>query len=709
MPDANDMKTSAHPKTNPPDVPSFDTDDIDEELLALAPPPPSLQQAAITVLVMVLSIVILVLFFPDLRFFLRSFQSAEALGESADIDLQNVNPESWVSLTGIPLMNRTLTFSDGAKFVSRDIYRKMAPLSGRPELLVQWRIEKPSATAAEPTISAPSYFEGRLRRREDMGNAYDKFWPFYDCLTMHNASRCQYCLGRDSYASCRDAFTCVENFPVALCAKAIDTDLATVSAEIDALKKQAQHAAANSYERAELANLENLQNALLTVQTEGRITRLEEVILRLEHLAIPESEFAQIQELLSQALSLQIAVLGARLSASTERVQSLGEAARAELDDARIQQQQADDAIDALQKEVAQLTHRKAICDTLRHVASWATELRQKVLSPDAPQAALAQPLVDPHADNGAVILDALTALNAQFTGASGQANEASAAPATSEPANAPDTRRDNWAQSLNALSERLTDLSDRIDALASAAAPDFDRWAGRRDIYTEVPESQRLSSVFVHLTKIESFLDNAAPADAAPEGATDAADIALPSGEAASANDAAATEDPIDNDAVTPLPQRLEEAQKALQQQRDIQKRLREMNVLTEYTLDSEFNALVSAVKAPPSPAWKKQVLRDWSHVMGRFASQEFYPRRLSDHPKIKARIDALLTENILTQLETQTAEREKRWQRPMWILMDRERPTDNPWVVLVYILVPLMFFLNARRLHLFLQSRRR
>ena len=182
------------------DAPHTDSheEEVDEELLALAPPPPGMRQVFFILVILAFSILILVLFFPELRYFAKGFDDPVALGEASDVDLNAFQKESYVSVEGLPLVNRTLSFSTGAKWFSGDIFRKMAPLSGQPNLLVQWSSHNPDIRQLKDTMSPPAAFAGRLKHREDLGRNYDKFWPFHDCLQMHSTSRCKYCIGRDN-------------------------------------------------------------------------------------------------------------------------------------------------------------------------------------------------------------------------------------------------------------------------------------------------------------------------------------------------------------------------------------------------------------------------------------------------------------------------------------------------------------------------------
>lgn len=160
-------------------------DDIDEELLALSAPPPSLRFALITALVLVLSVAMLVWFFPDLSYLIQGLGEPQHLGEASDVDVAALEDNSYVSLEGIPWITRTLVFQKSRRwFAMSDNSCKMFPLTGQAKILVQWDIPPEHKVYRDPhvdptSLALPTYFEGRLVRKGQLGRNYNKVWLFF--------------------------------------------------------------------------------------------------------------------------------------------------------------------------------------------------------------------------------------------------------------------------------------------------------------------------------------------------------------------------------------------------------------------------------------------------------------------------------------------------------------------------------------------------
>ena len=124
-----------------PVEPQFE-DEIDDELLSLSGPPLDLRFALITVTVIFLSVVMLVWFFPDLSYLLKGLHDPLVLGEAPDMDVNTLVENSYVSVEGIPRINRTVVFQESRFkwFALSDNNVKMFPLAGQKELLVQWEV-----------------------------------------------------------------------------------------------------------------------------------------------------------------------------------------------------------------------------------------------------------------------------------------------------------------------------------------------------------------------------------------------------------------------------------------------------------------------------------------------------------------------------------------------------------------------------------------
>jgi hypothetical protein len=189
-----------------------DDEPVDEELLALSVPPPSPRQALFILVVLGLSLFMLAWFFPDLRYLLRAFEEPADLGEAADLHPGRFEAQSIVRLHGIPMTNRTLAFSKGVRWFS-DTARKVFPLAGRPELLVEWRIPAKERAYRDPDVNPegerlPFDFQGRLVPRADLGARYERIWLFYDCLEGYSVRECKLCLGAGGMEQCRQRIAC---------------------------------------------------------------------------------------------------------------------------------------------------------------------------------------------------------------------------------------------------------------------------------------------------------------------------------------------------------------------------------------------------------------------------------------------------------------------------------------------------------------------
>ncbi|HUT79065.1 MAG TPA: hypothetical protein VM285_15310, partial [Polyangia bacterium] len=189
-----------------------DDEPLDEELLALSVPPPSARQALFILVVLGLSLFMLAWFFPDLRYLLRVFEEPRDLGEAADLHPGRFEAHSIARLHGIPMTNRTLVFSKGVRWFS-DTARKVFPLAGRPELLVEWRIPDEKRAYRDPGVNPederlPFDFEGRLVPRADLGARYERIWLFYDCLEGYSGRECKLCLGTSGMEQCRQRIAC---------------------------------------------------------------------------------------------------------------------------------------------------------------------------------------------------------------------------------------------------------------------------------------------------------------------------------------------------------------------------------------------------------------------------------------------------------------------------------------------------------------------
>lgn len=211
-------------------------EETDRELLELSAPPPDPRYALVMALILVLSVAMLFWFYPDLRYLLAGLEDPIELGEAADLDPVELEPDSHVILHGLPMVTRSLEFEKGLRWFS-DPERKIFPLAGNPWLLVEWRVPEEKRAYRDPAVDPVRHtlaydFEGRLRTREQMGSNYERMWIFFDCLDHHAVAQCKHCLGVEEMESCRRRFACAELFDAETCGELLgDHDEAPADAE----------------------------------------------------------------------------------------------------------------------------------------------------------------------------------------------------------------------------------------------------------------------------------------------------------------------------------------------------------------------------------------------------------------------------------------------------------------------------------------------
>ena len=136
------------------------------------------------------------------------------------------------------------------------------------------------------------------------------------------------------------------------------------------------------------------------------------------------------------------------------------------------------------------------------------------------------------------------------------------------------------------------------------------------------------------------------------------------------------------------------------LKEKREEEKQLANTSGLSELKLVEQFGSLQKRALKIENEAALTQVVQMWRDLSGQYAQQEFYPWDLSNHPKVQEGLTALLKRANPASLASQVDALEKAYAPPMYVLLDDEKPTDNPWILFVYIAVPLMLLINFRKL---------
>ncbi|MCP4599280.1 MAG: hypothetical protein GY847_01865 [Proteobacteria bacterium] len=166
--------------------PLGEPEEVDEELMALSGPLPSLRYGLFTGMVIVLSIAMLAWFYPDLHYFLQGLDEPLHLGDASDIDFSNIENNSYASVDGIPWVTKTIAFNEGIRWFSMsDTSRKLFPLTGQPNLFVQWTVPDEVKAYRDPRVNPsspplPSYFKGHLVQRGKFTRNYERLWNFVE-------------------------------------------------------------------------------------------------------------------------------------------------------------------------------------------------------------------------------------------------------------------------------------------------------------------------------------------------------------------------------------------------------------------------------------------------------------------------------------------------------------------------------------------------
>ncbi|MBN2529299.1 MAG: hypothetical protein JXR76_23125 [Deltaproteobacteria bacterium] len=710
----NDIKTkNSSPKSSENQLDAqlqggVNEDSIDEELLALAPPPPSVQQAIFIIVIIAFSFMLLYLFWPELRYFMKGFSDPVTLGEAADLKNTDLKSDSFVKVDGVPLVNRTVTFSTGTKWFSGDIYRKMAPISGNPNLLVQWHTNNPNIKQTKDTLTPPSAFAGRLKRREDLSKNYNKFWPFYDCLRLHSTSQCKFCIGKTDLAECRSVFTCVDNYPIEVCDQTAFYTREEIQEKVQKLKTEIQRQASSDLV-AEMQLNEKALAALDNIDVLANLVTIEEMFDRVDMLPVSGDRKSDAFALKKKIFNLLVEALEIKLRHPLEKMASLSPALRIRLETVETNLAAAQKALSDVRSAKAKLkplvdvnTEFAEFVELIREIQEnlhrvteggdalkdWSLDgsesgslLLAKVRDLDAKLATVKlAPKTETPSDGktdaspGSDETDDSATTNDSSTSNSTDDDSSSAAVARiAPPALTTDTDSDmkltdatlaTIHSQLDQAVNRVAEVGRVLIHLTPGEVPEVDKWASSTDIVGSLPKPLRADHVFKHFEQLKKML----------AGITPKADTSLKT-------------------RYRTLLETENEKEATVQS-------LSATSGLAELTLVQNFKALKRSVENVKTESQLSQSVDMWRQLNGRFAGEEFYPGDLSNFPKEQKALVALVKRANLLALETEVSALEKTFASPIYVLLDDEKPTDSPWILFVYIVVPFMLIFNIRKL---------
>ncbi len=670
-------------------------EEVDKELLALAPPPPSIRQAIFVGIVLALTLVMLVWFSPELRYFLRSFEGPTHLGEAPDIDTGALSSHTYVSINGLPMINETLVFNEGVKwFAQSDTERKMFSLSGQPDIFVQWAMPDEHKAYRDPEFDPvspplPAFFEGHLIRRGELGPNFDKVWIFFDCLNVHTVSRCKYCLGRTSMDSCREAFTCLERNTSEQCGELLERSADGLASEIGDLENKVSSGESPQENRKMIAHLADLKISLREQGVAVKVVRLEEMSARADRLlrmvGDGQRERRDLESIRTEALGMQFEDLTTRAIRPASVVDSFKGDDRAQLDLALERYRKLVEA------EPAKIEDLKAIqavieigngLERLKERLAWLDERIVK-LSP-AHMGSLKKLKLDSEKSTGTEILAAVEMLEQALSRSPdpGEETVADAGPADNRPGadideiDEPDAKRTVLA--LRAVASRADSLQDRVAFVEPGQIPDFDKWATKSNTVLhlcrstsrdgcKIPRGLRTDEIIGALDRLEKMLEGVVPKD----GEVPALSSKLDQG--------------IDD---------LDEIRKGIRE-------LEARSGMVELEIIEPLDVLRKSIESlADKPDGAPEVTRELERVRRMMMERGFYSTQLKGMPEELAAIEKTLDSRIISKLDERLDALAATIDRSDWILVDGEVPIDNIWVLFVYLLLIVMIVVNVRKL---------
>lgn len=721
-------KNKDHPPESDTERPSYD--EIDEELINLSAPPPDLRLAVFTVIILILSCVMAVWFMPEAKYLAWTFREPTPLGEAADIDVSRLDSQTYVTIDGFPLIQRTLTYKEGVKwFMLSDNMRKFFPLAGQPHIFVQWAESEEykayrDQEIAPGTLGPPSHFTGHLVRRDDLGERFNRVWAFYDCLDLHYLGRCNHCLGKSSLDECREAFTCAENNDKKACEQILKRSKGPLESDISRLEKSA----ATPEDRAKLADLKGIQ----TAQREQRIAvasvQLEELATRSAELHAllakkKAKDRAAVETIRAEVAKLRLSELEVRAVHALNTVKTLDDAAKKEiradlarLDGLREKQAtqteglkslqalvQLGEALDKLKKRVTAIQNKLSVLpiDQLESLSKWEPDAangkgildavaalevaiaeQEKAQSAKAP-AESSEPEGDDHEPDKVETPEPPPtqegAQESENPSESGSAADGDSAPADETPERlepSPEMLASPAYQTLTSklasAANRVSTLLEKLDRVSEGTHKPLEQWARKPDVLGKVPEAVRETQVVESIQKLEGFLK----------------DIPAPSEGA--------------DDTPPTLISRLNNGIDALNATKSAIERIETRVGAFEVGVYTRLENLKQKLKDKAALSLKAadDVDRLINDAIQYMTVHNLYLYKLKGAPEAMSELEKPLAPKMIESLNERLEPIEKAHTNPDWVVIDGEIPLDKLWVLFIYAMLAVMAIINLRKL---------
>jgi hypothetical protein len=668
-----------HPGTGAPPGPgrAGPDEEVDEELLTLAPPPPGLRHAVLIVSFLILSGFMLYWFSPELRYLLQGIGGPVDLGDSPEIDVDELESHTFASADGIPMVNRTLVYNEAMKwFAMSDTERKMFPLSGNPGFYVQWSPpDSHKAYGANPPL--PSHFEGHLIDRTELGPNFDKVWIFFDCLEVHPINRCKFCLGRNSAEDCRAAFTCVERNGPDECGRILERSRESLEAQIGAGDDEARA-------RELLAALREQEIAVAGV-------RLEELATRARGLypTGPDAAAGKVDELRAAVLRLRAKELQIRGSRLTKAVGAMDDRARAAAAGSvarlALLVGEEEPAKVSLLKTLRSFVEIGGELERLKRRARW---VRTRVAEAESAEAIGMSPwTLDLATADGEAVLRALGDMEALLfhredrgaadAGTAADDVDAGIALDGVTPQTISDPGLWKVFESFGALETRAGALQRKVARVLPGEVAAFDDWARKTNTVLQLcrssseedckmPEGLRSDEVVASLGRLEEML---APV-------------------------------PLDEEGRAPLADRMSREIDALDLIRDEIEELGAMAGLRELTVSESLAALGPKVEGARTRSELDEAEEAIERVRGLMLEKGLLPVQFRGMPDELEALEEALAPATVADLEARAAALADARGRRTFVLVDGELPIDKLWVAVVYLLLVIMIAVNIRKL---------
>ena len=220
----------------------------------------------------------------------------------------------------------------------------------------------------------------------------------------------------------------------------------------------------------------------------------------------------------------------------------------------------------------------------------------------------------------------------------------------------------------LGEARDRVNRLSESISLVRPSDSKAFVDWVVAPDIMGEIPDALRLQKVFGSLEKIERMLASADPRKETPQL----------------------------RDRLATLFADLESLKKEMKKIED-ENGIKAMEVV----------ALIKSIDIPSSKETPvdfaektKEKLVGAKQLM---VQNEFYIFNLKHHPKALEAFESLLKRAAVQKTEEGFEAISRKYKKGEFVLVHGEKGSDNPIVIIVYLILPFMIVMNLRRLRHF------